>query len=106
PDLSGEGVRGRDAVDQGDDVGVPGPVDVGIAVAVHVAHAGGQGQDVLVVPSENRQGLDELGAETRLGRRVLQVDDLRPGPHFDPLPQARLGLQYDLETDGAPGVHL
>ncbi len=105
-DLAGQRVARRNPVDQGDDVGVPGAVDVRIAVPVRVGHARRERQDILVVPAEDRQGVDELGAEPGLGGRALEIDDLGAGAHLDPLAQRSLRLQHQVERRRLTGPDL
>jgi hypothetical protein len=105
-DLARQGIGRRHAVHQGDDVGVARPVDVRVAVAVDVADPRGEGQQVLVVPPQDRQRVDELGGEPRLPRGLLEQDDGGPGPDLDPLLEgAGLPLERDADERGLPRRH-
>ena len=90
PDLSGQGIGRGHPVHERHDVGVPGAVDVRVAVAIDVRHARGQRERVLIIAAEERQRVDELGAQASLGGGLLQIDDVRAGPHLDVLAQGGL----------------
>ena len=106
--LPGQRIVGRDTIHERDDVGIARSVDRRIAVAVHVRHAGGQRQDILVVASEDRQGIDELGIEDGRCDGRLGVDDVPLGGGGDLLLHLGAGTQRDRDGEDPSGgdVHV
>ena len=98
--MAGERVGGAHAVDEGDDVGVAGAVDVGVAGVVDVGDAGGEGEDVLVVASQDGQPGDEGGGEGGGGDDAVGLDDVASTADADGFLEVGGGAEDDVQGGG------